>query len=207
VSSTPQSQVIASKAKQSISRRNDRMDCFVAFAPRNDGSFKYNSAFSRHAAPELFKSFRPKEIRGRRECRVRAAPTVSCAKDALYKTHTSIQVQRKQSDIPRAMVLRLIPRSPRRRIRLVTVADGLAVRIVRLDYSNLRQLDTSNGCQDHTVLPYASASFVCASRRSLTGEPALQLRSRPTLPRPPHPVPTFVTMANAPCSGTGWASL
>jgi len=36
------------------------------------------------------------------------------------------------------------------------------------------------------------------SRRSLTGKPALQLRSRPTLPRPPHPVPTFVTMANAP---------
>src|SRR6202048_1507292 len=26
---------------------------------------------------------------------------------------------------------------------------------------NLRQLDTSNGCQDHTVLPYAQAPFVC----------------------------------------------
>src|SRR5260221_1343087 len=25
---------------------------------------------------------------------------------------------------------------------------------------NLRQLDTSNACQDHTVLPYASAPFV-----------------------------------------------
>ena len=28
--------VIASEAKQSISRE-ERMDCFVAFAPRNDG--------------------------------------------------------------------------------------------------------------------------------------------------------------------------
>ncbi len=33
--------------------------------------------------------------------------------------------QRRQSDIPCAMVLRLMPRSPRRRIRLVTVIGGL----------------------------------------------------------------------------------
>ena len=100
-------------------------------------------------------------------------------KDALNKTHTSIQVQRRQSDIPCAMVLRLMPCSPRRRIRLVTVAHGLAVRIVRLDYSNLRQLDTSNGCQDHTVLPYASASFVCASvDRSRENPPCNYVRAR-----------------------------
>jgi len=121
----------------------------------------------------------PQKKRGRRECRVRAAPAVSCAKDALNKTHTSIQVQRRQSDIPCAMVLRLMPCSPRRRIRLVTVAHGLAVRIVRLDYSNLRQLDTSNGCQDHTVLPYASASFVCASvDRSRENPPCNYVRAR-----------------------------
>src|ERR1700754_1182833 len=29
-------------------------------------------------------------------------------------------------------------------------------------------------------------------------QPALRSRSRPTLLRPPHPIPTFVTMANAP---------
>jgi hypothetical protein len=45
--------------------------------------------------------------RGRREDRVRAAPAVSCAKID-KKTHTSIQVQRKQSGLPCAMVLRLI---------------------------------------------------------------------------------------------------
>jgi hypothetical protein len=39
--------------------------------------------------------------------------------------------------------------------------------------------------------------------RSLTGITALQPRARPTLPRPPQPVPTFVTMANAPLLGTG----
>ena len=42
--------------------------------------------------------------RGRREDRVRAAPAVSRAK-AERKTHTSIQVQRKQSGLPCAMVL------------------------------------------------------------------------------------------------------
>src|SRR5258708_27681807 len=43
------------------------------------------------------------------------------------ETHTSIQVQRRHSGIPCAMVLRLMARSPRRRIRLVTVIGELAV--------------------------------------------------------------------------------
>src|ERR1700738_5094015 len=42
--------------------------------------------------------------RGRRESRMRAAPAVSCAK-LCKNTHTSIQVQRRQSDFPCAMVL------------------------------------------------------------------------------------------------------
>jgi len=41
---------------------------------------------------------------GSREDRVRAAPAISRAK-AYRKTHTSIQVQRKQSGLPCAMVL------------------------------------------------------------------------------------------------------
>jgi hypothetical protein len=71
---------------------------------------------------------------------------------------------------------------------------------------NLRQLDTSNGCQDHTVLPYASASS-SACPRSLTGNPPCDSVSRLTLLRPPHPIPTLVTMANAPLLGTGWGEL
>src|SRR6478672_1003302 len=47
--------------------------------------------------------------------------------------------------------------SPRRRIRLVTVIGELngLVRPGSAD-QNLRRLDTSNGCQDHTVLPSAA---------------------------------------------------
>ena len=63
------------------------------------------SAISRHNAPEFCNSFALK--RGRREDRVRAAPAVSCAM-CTRKTHTSIQVQRKHSGLPCAMVLRLI---------------------------------------------------------------------------------------------------
>src|SRR5665811_2201627 len=46
----------------------------------------------------------PRESRGRRESRVRAAPAVSRAR-VCKETHTSIQVQRRQSGLPCAMVL------------------------------------------------------------------------------------------------------
>ena len=60
--------------------------------------------------------------------------------------------------LPCAMVLRLIARSPRRRIPLATVADGLTMTEARLGPTNLHQLDTSHGCQDHTPLPSAASS-------------------------------------------------
>jgi hypothetical protein len=88
-------------------------------------------------------------------------------------------------------------RSPRRRIRLVAVAAGLMALPIRSDRSRHRQLDTSNGCQDHTVLPYAATSFVCMPE-SLTGNPPCDSVSCPTLPRPPHPLPRFVTIAIRP---------
>src|ERR1700754_158230 len=72
---------------------------------------------------------------------------------------------------------------------------------------NLRRLDTSNGCQNHTASPYAAASFVCApfdrSRVWLNPNPPCDSSARLMPPRPPHPAPTFVTMANAPLNGTG----
>jgi hypothetical protein len=106
--------VIASVSEAIQGNEGEELDCFVASAPRNDvdGS-GHTSAISRHTAPELCKFVRPKKegaVRsqeGRREDRVRAAPAVSCAR-VDRKTHMSIQVQRKQSGLPCAMVLRLI---------------------------------------------------------------------------------------------------
>src|SRR5688500_7718244 len=42
--------------------------------------------------------------------------------------------------------------------RMASVADGLAVDRKPGRARNLHQLDTSNGCQDHAVLPSAASS-------------------------------------------------
>jgi len=76
-------------------------------------------------------------------------------KVAHKEAHTSIQVQSEHSGIPCAMVLRLMPCSPRRRIRLVTVVCGLRFVQARLGRRISARRSISNGCQDHTVLPYA----------------------------------------------------
>ena len=46
--------------------------------------------------------------------------------------------------------------------------------------------------------------FVFTLPCPLTVGPPCEHFSRPTLSRPPHPVPALVTMANAPLLGTGW---
>ena len=84
----------------------------------------------------------------------------SRVQSAHRKTHTSIQVQSEHSGIPCAMALRLMPCSPRRRIRLVTVAAGLMADRSGWNRFRHRQLGTSNGCRDHTVLPYATTPLV-----------------------------------------------
>ena len=84
------------------------------------------------------------------------------------------------SGIPCVMALRLMPRSPRRRIRLVPVAGGLKALRARLGSQHLRRLDTSNGCQDHTVLPYAQTSVVLRTCNRLRGStrPATSIARR-----------------------------
>ena len=69
-----------------------------------DSNFKQPAAFSRHAAPEFCKIIRPikKEGAGKTGCALHPRSHVQkCSR----KTHTSIQVQRKQSGLPCAMVL------------------------------------------------------------------------------------------------------
>ena len=70
---------------------------------------------------------------------------------SVEKTHTSIQVQRRQSDIPCAMALRLISCSPR---------SGRAPCHRRCAEINRHNLTPASGRRDHTTLPYASRA-VC----------------------------------------------
>ena len=148
-------------------------------------------ARSRGAArPSCAWSLAPSRMRGRREDRVRAAPAVSCAM-AQRSAHTSIQVQRRASGLPCAMVLRRMARSSRRRIPLASVAAGLTVDRTRLESIDLRQLDTSHGCQNHTLLPYATTPLVLrgsiAHSFKIRLETAPQYLARATLSRPPQP--------------------
>ena len=91
---------------------------------------------------------------------------------------------------PCAMALRLMPRSPWRRIRLASITAGLMAQSVRSDRIRHRQLGTSHGCRDHTVLPYASTSYVLRDVNRSRVCPALRPLFAPT-PRvhriPPRP--------------------
>src|SRR5258705_14023183 len=64
-------------------------------------------------------------------------------------------------------------------------------------------LTPASGRQDHTTSP--SAAIVsrqrAVDRSQIPKNPPCHHVARPTLPRPPHPIPTFVTMANAPLVG------
>src|SRR3954471_9226205 len=76
------------------------------------------------------------------------------------------------------MVLTAYSCSPRRRIRLVTVIGGLRFCLSPVGPTCLRQLDTSNGCQDHTALPSAATSFVSAPQIAHKVQLALRLPMR-----------------------------
>ena len=127
----------------------------------------------------------------------------SRVQEAHGNAHTSIQVQRKHSGIPCAMALRLMPCSPRRRIRLVTVAAGLMTDRPGWIKRATGNLTPATGARTTRFCRTHQRRTSCAPR-SLTVRPPCKHISRTTLPRPPQPVPTFVTMANAPLLGTGW---
>jgi len=86
--------------------------------------------------------------RGRRESRVRAAPAVSRAK-LCKRAHTSIQVQRRQSGLPCAMVLTAS--------FVLSPAIGLFVTVAgRITSANLTPASRR---QDHTTSPSASKAL------------------------------------------------
>ena len=78
----------------------------------------------------------------------------------------------------------------------------LEAETIRLDLISHRQLGTSNGCRDHTVLPYATSAVRPARREPLTSRkarPAITLRADAAASTASHLA--FVTMANAPLGG------
>ena len=135
--------------KQSILPFCGAMDCFASLAMT--GIDMVSRSRGADSARVVLEFSAPTKSEGAGKAGCWLAPAVSCAISA-RKTHTSIQVSAGASGLPCAMVLRLMPCSPRRRIRLASVAGELAARIARLSFANLRRLDTSHGCQDHTSI-------------------------------------------------------
>ena len=140
--------------------------------------------------------------------RAQGKPGAHDTRSRAHKMHTADRRCAGTPGFPRAVVLRLMPRSPRSRIPLASVADGLAIDRSPVGPDNLHRLDTSNGCQDHAVLPSAaSSSHTLQPARMLPEEvsteafkrrssarcarsrkdPPREHLTRPTLPRPPHP--------------------
>src|ERR1700688_1263742 len=159
--------------------------------------------------------------RGRRESRVRAAPAVSCArctKECAHEHTGSAEAIRPSLRNGFNGLFRTLPGdraflspSPRENRR--------GPRPVGPTLPS-RDLTPASRRQDHTTSPSAAvlrqglrrawyrsaevrakaplASFVSALHHRSRPKPPLRHFPRPTLPRPPHPAPTFVTMANAP---------
>ena len=100
----------------------------------------------------------PSKVRGRRECRVPAGTRgLVCKMHSRMRTR-AYRYSRSSPAFPAQWFYGLCRRSPWRRIPLASIAGELTARVARLGFANLRQLDASNGRQDHTVLPYAASS-------------------------------------------------
>src|SRR6185436_649939 len=164
--------VIASAAKQSILSSCGGMDCFAALAMTADTVSHSRGAMR----PRFAETLRPLEIRGRRECRVRAAPAVSCA-FVVANAHTSIQGSGEHPTFPAQWLYGLYRALPGERLFCLRGA---------LKAVASRCIDASTA---------TSGPHVFAVRFSR----ARQLQ----LWRPPHPRPTFVTIMIRPSGRDG----
>ena len=106
-----------------------------------------NFTISRLILPEVCcRFFWPSNEEGRGECRVRAAPAVSCAKMCKEKGAHSIQVQRRHPTFPAQWLYDLYRALP---------GDRLCCHR-RLTVFVSANLTPASGRQDHTISPYAS---------------------------------------------------
>src|SRR6202795_4067234 len=125
-------------------------ECKVPTQFSNSQAYRTRAfTFPRRDAPEVLHENCPSRNEGAGNTGCTLHPR-SRVQKCTTKTHTSIQVQRRQSGIPCAMVLRLLSGSPRRSGFLVPVIDGVTP----------ADLTPASRRQDHTSSPSASAPFV-----------------------------------------------
>ena len=161
------------------------------------------SAFSRHECIRVSAITCPS-----RNQRAQGMPGARCTRGLIRKWRRGAHEHTGSAEapgIPCAAALRLMPCSPRRRIRLVTVVGGFwrSFKPGRA-WTDHRRLGTSNGCQDHTVLPYAR-NVVRPARLAIAHEdqPALRPRLRADALASTTSRTTFVTIAIRPSCRNG----
>ena len=116
--------------------------------------------FSRHECPSDARNV-PSKNRGRRECRMLAAPMARLQQETQAAVTTG---KAGTTGIPCAMALRLIAGSPRRPGFVVSVAcRSRRVGPARGRHRQSTGLTPASGGQDHTPLPSVRNAFVRAS--------------------------------------------
>jgi len=171
------------------------MDCFAALAMTWPPS-EYASALSRHNAPELCKIIRPKKraqgMPG--ACCTRGLVCNKCEENAHEHTGTAGALRHSlRNGLTAYTALSLETNSfclHRRRIEGLPKPGWVDVSSAGLTPATGAR--TTRLCR--TQPRQSSARCV---RSQAKARPATTT-TRPTLPRPPQPAPTFVTMANAP---------
>ncbi|MEA2808131.1 MAG: hypothetical protein QOJ17_2272 [Rhodospirillaceae bacterium] len=120
--------------------------------------------------PSFSFHFRPLQIRGRREDRVRAAPAVSCAKCTKENAH---------EHTGSAETLRPSPRNGFTAYSALSPVTGfLATVAMRIAPHNLTP---ASGRQDHTISPSASVPFVKGTSASTASHRAFRDDREPPL--------------------------
>src|SRR6476620_12388972 len=133
------------------------MDCFASLAMTTKRDF----TFSRRNAPELWEkslSLERKRAQGMPDARCTRGLVCNVHKEVrtrAYRAAEAIQHSLRNGFTANIALSPATNSSCHRRQRIIGSSQ------TRLGYENLRRLDTSNGCQDYTVLPYAATSFVC----------------------------------------------
>jgi hypothetical protein len=161
---------------------------------------KYTSAFPQRDAPEVLIAMYPLENRGRREDRVHAAPAVSCAKCTKRCAHEHTG-SAEASGLPCAMALRLIARSPRRRIpfchRRLQIED-----LAHSGRARKISADLTSATDARTTRLRRTRLRRSSTRRPIAhGKPALRLPLRADAAASTASQPAFVTIAIRPSFG------
>ena len=164
---------------------------------RNDGG--YNFAFSRRDAPEVFQNLLSQK-------REQGMPGARCTrglvcKQCAKKRTRAYRYSRNTPAFPAQWLYGLWRALPGDEFVLPpSLANWRLIKPGRVDFASA-QLGTSNGCRDHTVLPYASAPFILRAVVHSRRDAALRTRFAPDAAASTASHPASVTIAKRPSLG------